>query len=128
MALAIDCRSASTRVPANAPDQCVHGNPPAGGCLDWLALHSRRDGFGGPIKSPDDTFDDILNRCFDYAKLAVQNIPVMDPDNKRAWMFRDHSLILLVGDELRFEWINKARHLHEVALPLTLMFGQLDEQ
>ena len=72
---------------------------------------------------PDDTFDDILNLCFDYAKLAVQNTLVMDPDNKRAWMFRDHNLILLVGDELRFEWINKARHLHEVALPFTLMFG-----
>src|SRR5215469_13577248 len=31
------------------------------------------------IKSPDDTLDDIMDRCFDYEKLAVNNILVMDP-------------------------------------------------
>src|ERR1022692_2911266 len=32
------------------------------------------------IKSPDDTFDDIVDRCFDYEKLTVGGIVVMDPD------------------------------------------------
>src|SRR5215467_3994062 len=33
------------------------------------------------IKSPDDTLDDIMDRCFDYEKLAVNSILVMDPDH-----------------------------------------------
>lgn len=80
------------------------------------------------VKSPDDTFDDILNRCFDYEKLAVQNILVMDPDNQRAWMFREHHLLLLGGDEVLLEWIDKANHRHDLALPFAEMFAQLDEQ
>src|SRR5260370_39770669 len=39
------------------------------------------------IKSPDDTFDCIVDPCFDYEQIRGVNIPVMDPDNKRAWLF-----------------------------------------
>src|SRR5947209_4511355 len=44
------------------------------------------------IKSPGDTFDDIVGRCFDYEKLGVRNIVVMDPDSKRAWLFEQGNL------------------------------------
>src|ERR1035438_6018440 len=54
------------------------------------------------IKSPDDTFDDIVDRCFDYENLTVGNIVVMDPDNKRAWLFKQGNLQLLTGATIRF--------------------------
>jgi Uma2 family endonuclease len=61
------------------------------------------------IKSPEDTFDDIMDRCFDYERLAVRNIVVMDPDKKRAWMFRDGTLNFItatiwleLGDGIQF--------------------------
>ena len=44
------------------------------------------------IKSPDDTFDDILGRCFDYERLGVGDILVMGPDNKWIWVYRNGSL------------------------------------
>lgn len=53
------------------------------------------------IKSPDDTFDDLVDRCFDYEKLGVLNIIVMDPDNQRAWLFRQGTLQLLSGGTVR---------------------------
>ncbi len=31
------------------------------------------------IKSPEDTFDDIFDKCFEYEALGVRNIVVMDP-------------------------------------------------
>jgi Uma2 family endonuclease len=49
------------------------------------------------IKSPDDTFDDIVDKCFEYEKLGVGNTLVMDPDNKRAWRFQHGNLKLLSG-------------------------------
>jgi Uma2 family endonuclease len=47
------------------------------------------------IKSPEDTFDDIVERCFDYERLAVPNILVMDPENHRAWRFIHGSLEII---------------------------------
>ena len=49
------------------------------------------------IKSPDDTFDDIIDKCFDYENQSVPNIVLMDPDNKRCWLFKKGSLQLLNG-------------------------------
>jgi Uma2 family endonuclease len=47
------------------------------------------------IKSPDDTFDDIVGRCFDYEAMGIGAILVMDPDNSRAWRFKHGNLQLL---------------------------------
>ena len=50
------------------------------------------------IKSPDDTFDDIIDRCFEYQELGVPNVLVMDPDKRRAWIFEHGALQILSGD------------------------------
>ncbi len=47
------------------------------------------------IKSPEDTFDDIVERCFDYERLAAPNILIMDPENRRAWRFVQGSLEII---------------------------------
>jgi Uma2 family endonuclease len=76
------------------------------------------------IKSPDDTFDDIVNRCFDYEKLGVANILVMDPDNKRAWTFEHGDMRLLAGNSVSLS-------LHErsaIDFPFVQMFSELDEE
>jgi Uma2 family endonuclease len=73
------------------------------------------------IKSPDDTFDDILDRCFDYEKLTVANIIVMDPDNKRAWTFKNGALHLASG----VVQLPLADSL--VAFSLPELFAELDE-
>ena len=71
------------------------------------------------IKSPDDTFDDIVDRCFDYEKLTVPNILVMDPDNQRAWLFHQGNLQLLTGTTIR---------LKELAIdfPFAQLFAEID--
>jgi Uma2 family endonuclease len=72
------------------------------------------------IKSPDDTFDDIVDRCFDYEKLTVRNILVMDPDNQRAWLFQQGNLQLLTGATIR---------LKEPAIdfPFAQLFTEIDD-
>lgn len=74
------------------------------------------------IKSPDDTFDDILNRCFDYERLTVRTILVMDPDNHRAWRFRHGTLDLLEGDVVMLD-LGTA---NEISFPITQLFAQVD--
>ncbi len=78
------------------------------------------------IKSPDDTFDDIIDKCFDYENQSVSNIVVMDPDNKRCWLFKQGSLQLLSGASI-------ALHLPKengmtIDLPFAEMFCELDEE
>jgi Uma2 family endonuclease len=49
------------------------------------------------IKSPGDSFDDIVDKCFEYEALGVRNILVMDPDKRRAWLFEQNNLHLLTS-------------------------------
>jgi len=77
------------------------------------------------IKSPEDTFDDIVNRCLDYEKLGVANILVMDPDNKRAWLFKDRILQLLSGTSIA---LNRPRQNLTLDFPFAQMFAELDEE
>ena len=49
------------------------------------------------IKSPDDTFDDLVNLCLDYERLMIFTIVVVDPDNRRAWLFNRGSFRLIEG-------------------------------
>jgi Uma2 family endonuclease len=74
------------------------------------------------IKSPDDTFDDIVDRCFDYEKLTVGNIVVMDPDNKRVWLFQQGNIQLLTGDTVRLMLSRQA-----IDFPFAQLFAELDE-
>jgi Uma2 family endonuclease len=74
------------------------------------------------IKSPDDTFDDIVDRCFDYEKLTVGGIVVMDPDNKRAWLFQQGTLQLLTGAAIRLKLSRQV-----IDFPFSRLFAELDE-
>ncbi len=47
------------------------------------------------IKSPDDTLDEVIEKCLEYAALGVPNIIVMDPDHKRMYVFADNALQLV---------------------------------
>jgi Uma2 family endonuclease len=76
------------------------------------------------IKSPYDTFDEIVDKCFEYEKLAVGNILMMDPDNKRAWLFRHGDLQLLTGLSIG---LNLPRQQLTIDFPFAQMFGELDE-
>jgi len=75
------------------------------------------------IKSPDDTFDEIVDKCFEYENLGVGNILVMDPDNRRAWLFEQNSLRALPGASIEL-------HLRQstIAFPFAEMFAELDDQ
>jgi Uma2 family endonuclease len=46
------------------------------------------------IKSPDDTFDEVLDKSLEYAELGVPNIIVLDPDNERQYVFANRALQL----------------------------------
>ena len=72
------------------------------------------------IKSPDDTFDDVVDRCFDYEKLTVGNIVVMDPDNKRAWLFQQGNLQLLTGAATRLKLSRQV-----IDFPFSQLFAEL---
>jgi Uma2 family endonuclease len=74
------------------------------------------------IKSPQDTFDTIADKCLEYEALGVRNILVMDPDNRRAWMFERNNLRLLPGASIQL-------HLTHASLdfPFGEMFAELDE-
>ena len=75
------------------------------------------------IKSPDDTFDDIVDRCFDYERLGAVNILVMDPDNRRAWLFEHGDLRLLTGESARLS----LRERPVLDFPFGEMFKELEE-
>ena len=49
------------------------------------------------IKSPEDTFDCVMDKCFEYQALGVGNILVIDPDRRRAWLFEQDTLRALPG-------------------------------
>ena len=74
------------------------------------------------IKSPDDTFDEIVDKCFEYETLGVGNILVMDPDNNRAWLFEHNTLRALPGASIDL-------HLRQstIDFPFAQMFAELDE-
>ncbi|MBZ5621979.1 MAG: Uma2 family endonuclease [Acidobacteriia bacterium] len=76
------------------------------------------------IQSPNDTFDDIVGKCFEYEKLAIGNILVMDPDHKRAWLFRQGNLQLLTGLSIG---LDLPRQQLTIDLPFGQMFAELDE-
>jgi Uma2 family endonuclease len=75
------------------------------------------------IKSPDDTFDEIVDKCLEYESLGVRNILVLDPDNRRAFLFEQNNLRLLTGSSAQ---LNLAQTTLD--FPFAEMFAELDEQ
>ena len=74
------------------------------------------------IKSPDDTFDCLVDRCFDYEKLTVGNIVVMDPDNKRAWLFEQGNWRILTGATIQLKLSRQV-----IDFPFSQLFAELDD-
>ena len=74
------------------------------------------------IKSPDDTFDAIVDKCFEYEALGVRNILVMDPDHRRAWMFEQNNLRMLPGESVSLTLSHAS-----LDFPFAEMFAELDE-
>jgi Uma2 family endonuclease len=75
------------------------------------------------IKSPGDRFDDIIDKCLEYEALGVRNILVMDPDNRRAFLFEHNNLRLLTGDSVQLNLSQST-----LDFPFAEMFAELDEQ
>jgi Uma2 family endonuclease len=44
------------------------------------------------VKSPTDRFDEIIDKCFEYAACGVPNIIVIDPDSRRQFVFQNDAL------------------------------------
>ncbi len=74
------------------------------------------------IKSPDDTFDEVIDKCLEYSELGVRNIVVLDPDHKREYLF--------TAEGLRFA-PNTALTLPKSAIslpfPVDELFAKLDD-
>jgi Uma2 family endonuclease len=78
------------------------------------------------IKSPDDTLDDLFDKCLEYAALGVENIVVLDPDptHRRQYIFTADAL-RLVGTEIVLRLPKSDGNLH---FPVGAMFAELDEE
>jgi Uma2 family endonuclease len=74
------------------------------------------------IKSPDDTFDDIVEKCFEYEGLGVPNILVMDPGHRRTFLFEQGTLRHLRGESGQLTLRSGA-----LDFPFAGMFAELDE-
>jgi Uma2 family endonuclease len=74
------------------------------------------------IKSPEDTFDDIVDKCLEYEALGVRNTLVLDPDHRRAWLFEQNNLRLLSGASVQLNLSQAA-----IDFPFADMFSELDE-
>lgn len=77
------------------------------------------------IKSPDDTFDDVFDRAFDYEKLGASNILVMDPEHRRAWLFQQGNLELVSGTSVD---LRLPRQDLSLEFPIASIFAELDEE
>ena len=75
------------------------------------------------IKSPDGSSDDIIDKCFEYERLGVSKILVMDPDNKRVFQFEQSNLRLLTGTSVALNL-----RLTTLEFPFAEMFTELDEE
>ncbi len=49
------------------------------------------------VKSPSDRFDEIIDKCFEYAAFGVPNIIVIDPDSRRQFVFQNDALQSVPG-------------------------------
>jgi Uma2 family endonuclease len=78
------------------------------------------------IKSPDDSLDDLFDKCLEYAALGVENIVVLDPDptHRRQYIFTDNAL-RLVGVAMV---LHLPKSDADLSFPVDAMFAELDEE
>jgi len=75
------------------------------------------------VQSPDDTLESIMDRCFDYERLGVRHILVMDPDHRRTWAFHQGSLQLLGGASVSLDLPG-----FSIDFPFAQLFAELDDE
>ena len=73
------------------------------------------------IKSPDDTLDELMDKCLEYAALGIRNIVVLDPDHKRQYVFANSALQLSTSIVLHLP-----KSGVDLPLPVDQMFDELD--
>ena len=73
------------------------------------------------IKSPEDTLDELSEKCLEYAVLGVPNIIVLDPDEKLAYVFANKSLQLAESVVLHLP-----KSGADLPFPADRMFDELD--
>ena len=74
------------------------------------------------VKSPDDSFDDIIDKCLEYSALSVPNIVVANPEQKRQFVFSSANCLKLVD---RVEILLPAGD--SIHLPLDEMYREMEE-
>ena len=73
------------------------------------------------VKSPDDTMDDLLERCFDYEKMGVRYPLVMDPEHKLIWLFKHGSFQALANGAVDLDFGG-----FTVSFPYTQIWAKLE--
>src|SRR5262249_9518150 len=74
------------------------------------------------VKSPEDRFGEIIDKCFEYAAAGIPNIIMIDPDSRRQAVFADHAL----------QFVEPLIMLHlpktnvDLVLPVDEIFARLD--
>jgi Uma2 family endonuclease len=74
------------------------------------------------IKSPDDTLDEVIGKCLEYAALGIPNIVVLDPDYNRQYLFEKNALRLVSSVVLHLP-----KNDIDLPLPAEDMFAELTE-
>jgi Uma2 family endonuclease len=74
------------------------------------------------IKSPDDSFDEVIDKCLEYAELGVPNIVVLDPDHKRQYVFAGEALRIVTSIVLVLP-----KSGGSLPFPVNDLFAELDD-
>jgi Uma2 family endonuclease len=69
------------------------------------------------VKSPEDRFDEIIDKCFEYAAAGIPNIVVIDPDSRRQAVFANNAL-QFVGPSITL-------HLPQADVDLVLLVDEI---
>ena len=75
------------------------------------------------IKSPEDTLDEVIGKCLEYAGLGVPNIVVLDPDYKRQYVFANNALQLVSAINLTLPMSGA-----NLPFPADDLFAELDSE
>ena len=76
------------------------------------------------IQSPDDTLNDVVDRCIDYEALGVPHILIMDPETDRAWRFTERTIALIGAESIPLDLPNGK----SLEFPISRIFAELHEE
>jgi Uma2 family endonuclease len=73
------------------------------------------------IKSPDDNFDEVIDKCLEYSALGIPYILVFDPDHRRMYRFASGSLTITKS-------VDVALPTGSFEIVADSLFAELDEE